>query len=294
MGWEPTDAPVSDSGRAVSRGGLLRTAGCLVALAAYGVAGWLAWRAVDLLGDASRLPDGLLGVLNAPPEAVVGPVLLGGSVLVAHVAAGLTALALGIGGEASRPLVPAPAFTDRERGNLRRGGLLIVGVAVVGGGLAAAPFVLPDGVSFLLGIAGLAGVALFVAYLLGALYVVSPLVPPLSSNGASALVLLAPLALVAIDALVGRGVPVAPPLRTVVVVGVEIAIVIGLARPVAGYVPAVRAAPREWTAFVAALLAALTAWRVAAVLTPAAQSGFGLLAVLGLVALALLARGYVV
>jgi hypothetical protein len=45
---------------------------------------------------------------------------------------------------------------------------------------------------------------------------------------------------------------------------------------------------------VAALLAALTAWRVAAVLTPAAQSGFGLLAVLGLVALALLARGYVV
>jgi len=294
MGWEPTDAPASDSGRSVSRGGLLRTGLCLLALGGYAVAGWLAWRATELLREAGALPDGLLGILYAPPEAVLGPVFLGGSVLVTHLAVGLAAVALGVGGAASRPLVPAPAFTDRERGNLRRGGLLLVGVAVVGGGLAAAPFVLHDGVSILLGIAGLAGVALFVAYLVGALYVVSPVVPPLSSNGASAVVLLAPLVLVVVDLLVGRGVPVAPPLRIVVVLGVETAIVVGLARPVAASVPAIEAARREWALFAVALLAALTAWHVGGVLAPAARSGFGLLAVLWLVAPALLARGYVV
>lgn len=294
MGWESTDEPVSDSGRSVSRGGLLRTVGCLLALAAYGVTGWLAWRAAELLDDAGTLPSGFLGVLNAPPEAVLGPVFLGGSVLVAHVAVGLTAVALGVGGAAARPLVPQPAFTDRQRGNLRRGGLLLVGVAVVGAGLAAAPFVLPGGVAFLLGLGGLAGVALFVAYLLGALYVVSPVIPPLSSNGASAVVLLAPLGLLVVDVIVWQGIPAAPQVRTAVALGIETAVVVGLARPVAEYVPAIRAARREWATFAVALLAAITGWHVGGMLAPAVPNGFGMLAVLGLVAPVLLARGYVV
>jgi hypothetical protein len=294
MGWETADAEPSTSGRTVSRGGLLRTGVCLLALAGYGVAGWLAWRAVDLLEGQGQLPQGILGTLNAPPEAVIGPVALGGSLLVAHFAAGLTAVALGIGGAGAPPLVPPPGFDERERRALRRGGLLLSGVAVVGAGLAAAPFTVEGGFAFVTGIGGLAGVGLFVAYLLGALYVVSVLVPPLSSDAVSAVVLLAAPVLVAVDFLVRQGVGGGPLTRTAVALGVDVAVVVGLARPLQELVPAVAEARRRWVLFAAVLLAAITTWGLAGVVAPVLPSAFGALAVLGLVPLALLARGYVV
>lgn len=294
MGWETADAEQSDSGRPVSRGGLLRTGVCLLALAGYGVAGWLAWRALDLLAGQSDLPQGVLGTLNAPPEAVVGPVALGGSLLVAHLAAGLTAVALGIGGPATRPLVPPPGFDERERDNLRRGGLLLAAVAAVGAGLAAAPFTVDGGFAFVTGIGGLAGVGLFVAYLVGAFSVVSVVVPPLSSDAASAAVLLAVPALVAVDFLVRQGIGGGPLARSAVALGVEVAVVAGLARPLRELVPAVEGARRRWVLFAATVVAAVTAWGVAGAVVPVLPGAFGALALLGLVPPALCARGYVV
>ena len=298
MGWESEES--ADSGSTersgtASRGGIVRTLLCLFALAGYGATGWLAVRGTDLIAEAGgTVPDGLLATLNAPPEGVVGPLFLVAAAVVGHFAAGLLALALGVGGPARRPLLPPPAFDDRTRRNLRRGGLLLVGVAGIAAGLAALPFVSRGGFELLTAVGGASAIVLFVLYLAGALLVLSPLVPPVSSTRAGMVALLAGPALLAVDVAVRSGLRGDPVTRSAVALGVALAVVVGVTRPVATLVPGVAAARREWGVLALALLAALAAWSVGGIVAPALPTLYGVLALLVALPLVVLLRGYVV
>ncbi|MFD1586813.1 hypothetical protein ACFR9U_07450 [Halorientalis brevis] len=274
----------------VSRGAIVRTLVSLLAVAAYVGTGYVTYRAYSILQDAPPLTTDPLELLNLPTEAIVGPAFLVAAVLAGHFASGLLCLAVSVGGRTSLPLVPRPSFSAAERSNLRFAGGVFAGISLLAGGFAAAPLVVSLELAGLLGVVGV--VVLLVLYVLGAGYVVSVLVPPLSSMGVFAAALSALPGVLVVDFAV-RWLLTAPVLQTTAVaLVVDLVVLVVALVALSATQPAIREATREWIVFLVAVYLVVASWSLAGVFAPALPTLFAILAVVALVPLLVAVRGY--
>ena len=243
------------------------------------------------MANAPPLPRDPLAILNAPQDAVFGPVVLVGAVLAAHLAGGLLCLALSVGGRASLPLVPRPGFSGQERRGLRLSGAVFTAIPLLGAVFVAAPVVGGIELAGLVGVVGAVVVVVF--YVLGGGYLVSVLVPPLSSTGAIVAAFSVLPGLLAVD-FVGHWLSTAPALQTTVVAMLADLVVIAVAFwALSATVPAIAAATGEWIVFGAAAYLVVASWRLAGLFAPSLPTLFAVLAVVGLVPVLVAVRGYI-
>lgn len=278
------------SGR-ITRGGVVRTILAVLAIAAYLGTGYVAYRAYSILQDAPSLPMDPLAVLNAPEEAVIGPAFLVGAVLAGHLAGGLLCLALSVGGRASLPFVPRPSFSADERRGLRLSGGVFTGLPLIAAALVAAPVVGGIKLAGLVGVVGV--VVLVVFYVLGGGFLVSVLVPSLSSTGVIATAFGALPGLLVVDFAVRWLLPTGGLQTTAIALFVDLVVLVVALWALTATVPAIADELGDWIVFGVTLYLLVASWSLAGLFAPSLPTLFAVLTVVGLVPLLVAVRGYV-